>query len=555
MTYQTLYRKYRSNDLNELVGQSHVIKTLENAIEYGRLSHAYIFSGPRGTGKTSTARILAKMVNLAADSMATCSICKKISLGSCVDVIEIDAASHTGVDYMRQLIEQVQFLPVEAKTKVFIIDEVHMLSTGAFNALLKTLEEPPAQVLFILATTELHKIPATIQSRAQTLHFRLLDPELMKSHLANICQLEGFEINDDALEKVVHFANGGMRDALSLLDQLMSVSENKQIRITDVSMVLGTVDDSRIILFLTKCFQYDLTLTNEFNQMIESGVDVFQFFDDIIHYLHFHFLLNQSHPFKESDKVISAWMMWFFDQIKLLKQSNSPSLEAQISLYSQLASMNSAGAKVSLNVDSSLAKTDTNQVMQNTNPPKQIDAIPMPPNVDQTSSPVTSQVERPSSTTTANTNSDVLKKDPTSLPVSDSIEFPAIKGDIDEKELHILHRVSDEFPVLKPVIKGSKLITYQHVLCLILEETYQFFEKKLSEKKFSDRFLQLYNQANQTQLTDWFVTSDINTVYNQAFSSTPNVRDESSHSVQISDQKTSKTVNQIIEMFEGQIIQ
>ena len=138
MTYQTLYRKYRSSDFNELVGQDHIIKTLSNAIEYERLSHAYIFSGPRGTGKTSTARILAKMVNKTQDEMAGCDICNKITAGVCIDVIEIDAASHTGVDHMRQLTEQVQFLPIEAKYKVFIIDEVHMLSTGAFNALLKT---------------------------------------------------------------------------------------------------------------------------------------------------------------------------------------------------------------------------------------------------------------------------------------------------------------------------------------------------------------------------------------------------------------------------------
>ncbi|MEC8677780.1 MAG: DNA polymerase III subunit gamma/tau, partial [Candidatus Margulisiibacteriota bacterium] len=245
MTYQTLYRKYRSNDLNELIGQQHIIKTLTNAIAHNRLSHAYIFSGPRGTGKTSTARILAKMVNQTNTDMTLCEICQKITRGTCVDVIEIDAASHTGVDYMRQLIEQVQFLPVEAKYKVFIIDEVHMLSTGAFNALLKTLEEPPEQVLFILATTELHKIPATIQSRAQTLHFRLLDSSVMKDHLANVCSLEGYSIDSKALEKVVNIANGGMRDGLSLLDQLMSVSEDKAINVSDVSMVLGTVDDDQ----------------------------------------------------------------------------------------------------------------------------------------------------------------------------------------------------------------------------------------------------------------------------------------------------------------------
>ena len=336
MTYQTLYRKYRSNDLNELIGQQHIIKTLTNAITHNRLSHAYIFSGPRGTGKTSTARILAKMVNQTNADMALCELCQKITQGSCVDVIEIDAASHTGVDYMRQLIEQVQFLPVEAKYKVFIIDEVHMLSTGAFNALLKTLEEPPQQVLFILATTELHKIPATIQSRAQTLHFRLLDSSVMKDHLANVCSLEGYTIDSQALEKVVNIANGGMRDGLSLLDQLMSVSENKAINVSDVSMVLGTVDDEQVISFLNKCFASDSTACNDLITMFESGVDVFQLYDDVIHYLHYHFLVNQTHSFKVSDTVISSWLKWFCDQLPYLKMANDPSISAQVALFSML---------------------------------------------------------------------------------------------------------------------------------------------------------------------------------------------------------------------------
>ena len=336
MTYQTLYRKYRSNDLNELIGQQHIIKTLTNAITHNRLSHAYIFSGPRGTGKTSTARILAKMVNQTNADMALCELCQKITQGSCVDVIEIDAASHTGVDYMRQLIEQVQFLPVEAKYKVFIIDEVHMLSTGAFNALLKTLEEPPQQVLFILATTELYKIPATIQSRAQTLHFRLLDSSVMKDHLAKVCSLEGYTIDSQALEKVVNIANGGMRDGLSLLDQLMSVSENKAINVSDVSMVLGTVDDEQIISFLNKCFASDSTACNDLIAMFESGVDVFQLYDDVIHYLHYHFLVNQTHSFKVSDTVISSWLKWFCDQLPYLKMANDPSISAQVALFSML---------------------------------------------------------------------------------------------------------------------------------------------------------------------------------------------------------------------------
>ena len=259
MTYQTLYRTYRSSDLSELVGQPHVVQTLQNARQSDRLAHAYIFSGPRGTGKTSTARILAKLINKTTDQIADCPLCRKIADGSCMDVVEIDAASHTGVDYMRQLIEQVQFLPVEAHYKVFIVDEVHMLSTAAFNALLKTLEEPPSQVLFILATTEYHKIPATIQSRSQTLHFKLIQPDDMAHHLTMILNKEDHTMDADAIKKVVRIANGGMRDALSLLDQLMSICTDRHITVSDVLFALGSVDDDQIELFLSQCFHADIT--------------------------------------------------------------------------------------------------------------------------------------------------------------------------------------------------------------------------------------------------------------------------------------------------------
>ena len=194
------------------------------------------------------------MVNKTTDDVQECPLCQKISEGSCVDVIEIDAASHTGVDHMRQLTEQVQFLPVEAKVKVFIIDEVHMLSSGAFNALLKTLEEPPANILFILATTELHKIPATIQSILQTLHFRLLEEVQIRDHIRYVCDNESFTIDDQALTKLVQVSNGGMRDAMSLLDQLMSMTDNQTIELANITHLLGSLDHDALVLFLNQCF-------------------------------------------------------------------------------------------------------------------------------------------------------------------------------------------------------------------------------------------------------------------------------------------------------------
>ena len=337
MTYQTLYRKYRSTNFNELVGQDHIIKTLSNAIQYDRLSHAYIFSGPRGTGKTSTARILAKMVNKTTDDMADCELCKKkLQNGVCVDVIEIDAASHTGVDHMRQLTEQVQFLPIESKYKVFIIDEVHMLSTGAFNALLKTLEEPPSNILFILATTELHKIPATIQSRSQTLHFRLLDNDLITNHIQHVCNEENITISNPVLTKLVSSSNGGMRDALSLLDQLISVSTNSEITLEDISLVLGTVNETAIIDFLTDCFSNSPQAVQKLADFINQGVNVFQLYDDVLGYLNQTFLIAKSHSFNASEQQISDWMLWFCNQLAFLKSVPFIDVAAQVSLNSRL---------------------------------------------------------------------------------------------------------------------------------------------------------------------------------------------------------------------------
>jgi len=535
MTYQTLYRKYRSNDLNELIGQQHIIKTISNAIEHERLTHAYIFSGPRGTGKTSTARILAKMVNKTKDDMAECLLCEKIGQGNCVDVIEIDAASHTGVDYMRQLIDQVQFLPVEAKYKVFIIDEVHMLSTGAFNALLKTLEEPPQQVLFILATTELHKIPATIQSRAQTLHFRLLDHLKMKEHLQKICSLEGYSIDDEALEKIVNVANGGMRDGLSLLDQLMSVSEDNHIKVVDVSMVLGSVDDSQIIAFLTKCFEGQKSAHSDLIQLFESGVDVFQFYDDIINYLHYHFLVNGSHSFAASDQVISSWLKWFCDQIAYLKMANDPAIAAQVSLFNKLAMP-----------DGAVLITSQPQVSHEKPPATiQVESRPEPKDLVKNKQVIT---DSPSAKVRDSDTS--AKQVEHNLATTDNSKKNLRSDSIDDD---ILNKVGNEFPVLKPVVKGAKLLVRGSTLCLVLEETYQFFEKKLSEVKFKDCFLAHYNKAKSLRLTEWYVTSDVNTVYEE-------IQDDSNLNVNNATENEnnkvkSKTVNQIIEMFEGQIIQ
>lgn len=245
MQYQVLARKWRPKNFHELVGQGHVSRTLLNALQLGRVAHAFLFSGPRGSGKTTTARILAKALNChngtPGEPCSSCPACVEIAAGNCMDVLEIDAASNRGIDEIRELKEKTRYNPARDKHKIFIIDEVHMLTTEAFNALLKTLEEPPAHVVFILATTEYHKIPATILSRCQQYSFKLIQYPLIMERLREISKTEGIQISTAALEQVVFSSGGSMRDAMSALDQVIAFS-GAVVRDEDVATLLGLIE-------------------------------------------------------------------------------------------------------------------------------------------------------------------------------------------------------------------------------------------------------------------------------------------------------------------------
>ena len=246
MSYMALYRKFRPTRFSEVKGQDHIVKTLENQMRTGRIGHAYLFCGTRGTGKTTVAKILAKAVNcehpVDGEPCGECEVCKAIAEGSSMNVIEIDAASNNGVDNIREIKEQVQYSPATGKYKVYIIDEVHMLSIGAFNALLKTLEEPPEYVIFILATTEVHKIPITILSRCQRYDFHRITAATIKKQLSDLMEQEHVDTEDKALEYVARMADGSMRDALSLLDQCIAFYLGEKLTYDNVLEVLGTVD-------------------------------------------------------------------------------------------------------------------------------------------------------------------------------------------------------------------------------------------------------------------------------------------------------------------------
>ena len=288
MAYVALYRRWRPQDFDTLVGQQAVKTALSNALASGRIAHAYLFAGPRGTGKTSTARILAKALNCdkgpTAHPCGECVNCERITAGTSMDVFEIDAASNRGIEEIKTLREQLAFAPVNGRYKVYIIDEVHMLTTEAFNALLKTLEEPPAHVIFILATTDPHKIPATIHSRCQRFDFRRVTVEEITDHLAMIAERSGINADKEALRLIAIQSEGGMRDALSLLDQCGVMGE--QVTATTVREVLGIVGRETLRELVQAIGKQDLSATLEkLNFLLEQGKDVRQVLTELAEYL------------------------------------------------------------------------------------------------------------------------------------------------------------------------------------------------------------------------------------------------------------------------------
>ncbi|HEL1769268.1 TPA: DNA polymerase III subunit gamma/tau [Streptococcus suis] len=288
--YQALYRKYRSQTFGEMVGQEVVATTLKQAIEQGKISHAYLFSGPRGTGKTSAAKIFAKGMNcpnqVGGEPCNDCYICQAITEGSLEDVIEIDAASNNGVDEIRDIRDKSTYAPSLATYKVYIIDEVHMLSTGAFNALLKTLEEPTENVVFILATTELHKIPATILSRVQRFEFKSIKVTDIQEHLAAILTKEGLNFDEQALTIIARRAEGGMRDALSILDQALSLSQGQQVTLEIAEEITGSISLHALDDYVASLRQGDsVTALQHLQTLFDQGKSMSRFATDLLHYL------------------------------------------------------------------------------------------------------------------------------------------------------------------------------------------------------------------------------------------------------------------------------
>lgn len=288
--YQALYRKYRSQTFGQLVGQQVVARTLRQAVEQDKISHAYLFSGPRGTGKTSVAKIFAKAMNcpnqVNGEPCNDCYICESITNGSLEDVIEIDAASNNGVDEIRDIRDKSTYAPSLAKHKVYIIDEVHMLSTGAFNALLKTLEEPTENVVFILATTELHKIPATILSRVQRFEFKSIKLPDIVHHLESILAKEGISYEADAVQIIARRAEGGMRDALSILDQALSLTAGSELTTAIAEEITGSISLAALDQYVAAILAHDATAAlDQLAIIFDNGKNMVRFVTDLLQYL------------------------------------------------------------------------------------------------------------------------------------------------------------------------------------------------------------------------------------------------------------------------------
>lgn len=353
MAYKALYRTYRPQVFNDVVGQEAVVKTLQNAIINNKISHAYLFSGPRGTGKTSIARIFAKALNCInvknGEPCDECDSCREISEGISPDVIEIDAASNNGVDEIRDIREKVKYLPSGAKYKVYIIDEVHMLSGGAFNALLKTLEEPPKHVIFILATTEPQKLPATIISRCQRYEFKSLTTVEINYELKKICESEKVTISEEALNAISEAAEGAMRDALSILDQAISYG-NKNITVEDINVVTGTLSLDKVIALANSIESKDVHSTLEIiNELLLSGKEISKIVDGLLIFYR-DLILYQSvgaenlnkyifskEQFKEiASKIATQKVMYFIDVLSdiqtKVKNTTTPNVFLEIAL-------------------------------------------------------------------------------------------------------------------------------------------------------------------------------------------------------------------------------
>ena len=594
MSRITFYRKYRSQHFNELVGQEHIVQTLTNAITNQRLSHAYIFSGPRGTGKTSVARIFAKAVNTyekenQLDKLDN-EVCERITIGNCVDVIEIDAASNTGVDNIRELKDNVNFSPVECTYKFYIIDEVHMLSTGAFNALLKTLEEPPSHTIFVLATTEPHKIPITIHSRCQHLRFRNLTDQEIKQQLLTIAEKETITLADDAAAILARNASGCMRDGLSLLDQIYSFT-GETISGDDVNKILGSCNLDHLCQLLDAIYTNNSDLVLKLlTDVLKAGVNPLQFLKDIM-FVSEQLLMAQSQceEFVTIDKdqlkqltekatldktvklldclaQIESQTRWFLNpglllQIRLMQFVNPDTNKNEAAKTEQ---QNTTTQNQNIQSSTSTQRTETKPASSNKpTPPIQNTAKPTPQYHANSSKPTgfkqTISIPKPDQDIPNNSNNTQPTPAVSSTQVSGNGDIAEVK----HKWPEFLEIIKKEHLGLYTILRSSQVVAVDNnEVVITLEQNIQFFMEKLTEETYQKAIQTYLQQQFNKPLT--LKVSDrqqeaveiemVSAVSEMVKTTTDESGSDAIQEVKIPEPNTEQSINDIVTLFEGKIL-
>jgi len=503
MSYTALYRKFRPDNFNDVKGQEHIVTTLKNQIKAGRIGHAYLFCGTRGTGKTTVAKLLAKVVNcenpVDGNPCNECRMCKGIAAQSSLNVIEIDAASNNGVDNVREIVEEVRYSPTEGRYKVYIIDEVHMLSTGAFNALLKTIEEPPSYVIFILATTEVHKIPVTILSRCQRYDFKRITIDTITDRLSELIQEEKVEAEEKALRYIARVADGSLRDALSLLDQCISFYLGKKLTYDNVLEVLGAVDTSVFARLLTLIREQKVADCIKLLEEIESnGRELGQFSIDFIWYLRNLLLLKTSEDVTDIIVEVSTENLMLLQ--KEAEKIDEQSLIRYIRVFSELSNQIRYAARKRVLIEIAIIKLCKPEMEQNYD--SLIDRI----KILEAKMEKGVTISTKSQIVTSEGVKQPLVKKPVILPEA----LPEDLKDIAKNWKSIISQITKKAPALGSVLQGATLsIDGQQGLLLVVTNDLdkEIIDREGHQNLIKDTVSQLVHK--QVQINSKYLNKDL----------------------------------------------